>query len=59
LWTSALGLRRKLGGKEKGFFPNFKNIQTNEFKPEFEFKQSRTMLQRVCNSKLLYFIILI
>jgi hypothetical protein len=45
--------------KGKVFFLIFKNIQINEFKHEFEFKHSKTMHQHVCNSKLLYFIILI
>jgi hypothetical protein len=34
-----------------------KNIQTHEFKHELEFKHPKTMLQHVCNSELLYFII--
>jgi hypothetical protein len=38
------------GRKGKRFFLIFKNIQTNEFKPKFEFRHSKTMLQHVCNS---------
>jgi hypothetical protein len=40
--------------KGEGFFFFFlKNIQTNEFKYEFEFKHSKTMHQHVCNNELL------
>jgi hypothetical protein len=49
--------RKKVGGVKRIGFPFFKNIQTNEFKQEFEFKHSKTMHQHVCNSELLYFII--
>jgi hypothetical protein len=64
-WTSGfLGQKRKRarseeeeeGLKEMVFYFK-KNIQTHEFKHEFEFKHSKTMLQHVCNSELVYFII--
>jgi hypothetical protein len=41
--------RKKVGGVKRKGFPFFKNIQTNEFKQEFEFKHSKTMHQHVCN----------
>jgi hypothetical protein len=48
---------QKQGRREKEVFLFKKNNQTNEFKHNFQFKQSKTMHQHVCNNKLLYFII--
>jgi hypothetical protein len=39
--------------KEDRFEIFEKKIQANEFKHKFEFKQSKMMLQHVCNNKLL------
>jgi hypothetical protein len=52
--------RARIGRESKGkrkWFLFLKNNQPNEFKYKFEFKDSKTMHQHVCNSKLLYFII--
>jgi hypothetical protein len=50
-------LRGKRVKEEWVFFSIYNNIQTIEFKHEFEFNHSKTMLKHACNNKLLYFII--
>jgi hypothetical protein len=57
--TSIGGLRRQTGKGWKGFYFFLKKEIKPKFKHKFEFNQPKLMLQHVCNSKLLYFIILI
>jgi hypothetical protein len=49
-----LGQNQRRKGKKKKTFCYFqKSSPTFEFKRKFEFKQTKTMQQHVCNSKLL------